>query len=286
MGFNDLLKRHEIDPESVLVLRYHPKEKELLKVMPWLITEKPTRFNAYQQTQSLRGEKQMSRSQFVASFFGHTLDKAAFVGLYERKGQSLVTRKQLHRKPAHRDLLKYAHDDSAPKRLWFNLKPTDFLSDWQGKLIIRWPRPAIVFARWAHQNEFLVDSILEESVFQSQLDDWRALVFSWDELHLIPKHWKDMLSLWHGIYYIWDGKDGKGYVGAAYGKRRIYGRWINYRDTGDGGNKLLRPRKPDEFQFCILEWMPSDIEKDEVFRRERLWKDRLHSRAPFGLNAN
>lgn len=286
MDFNTLLQSADIDPATVLVLRHSPKEAALFKVMPWLITDKPSTFNTYQQTQTPRVEKQMSRCKYVAAFFGHEGDKAAFVGLYERKGEKWITREQLSRKPEHKELLKYAVDDTGPERLWFDLQLTDTFAGWQGKLIIRWPKPALVWSRWADKNTFTVDAILEESVFAEQLRDWRDLVFTWDELNLMPKRWKDVLRHWHGVYFIWDEKDRKGYVGSACGSQGIYGRWVNYMKSGHGGNKLLKLRKPNKFQFSILEWTPSDVEESEILRRESLWKKRLHTRAPFGLNDN
>ena len=71
MEFNDLLQRSGIDPKKVpvLVLRHSPKEPELFRVMPWLITDRPATFNAYQQTQTPRVEKQMSQAKFVAALF-------------------------------------------------------------------------------------------------------------------------------------------------------------------------------------------------------------------------
>ena len=289
MEFNDLLQRSGIDPKKVpvLVLRHSPKEPELFRVMPWLITDRPATFNAYQQTQTPRVEKQMSRAKFVAAFFGHELDKAAFVGLYEMKKNQWVTQAQLQKKSAHRELLKYAHDDSGPKRLWFDLVRTgSFYSDWQGKLIIRWPNPALVWSRWADKNTFMVDAILDESVFSSELASWRELVFSWNDLHLIPQRWKDVLSRWRGVYFIWDSRDRKGYVGSATGKEGLYGRWIDYSKRGHGGNKLLKLRRPKTFQFSILEWSAPDMEDRDILDRERWWKKRLHTKAPFGLNEN
>jgi hypothetical protein len=286
MEFNDLLKVKQIDPATVLVFRHSPKEEALFKVMPWFITEKPQTFNAYQQTQTPRVEKQMERAKFVAAFFGHESDKAAFIGLYVKKGQEWISASQLRRKPEHCKLLKYAINDSGPKRLWFDLELTDFYADWKGKLIIRWPRPALVWSRWANMNQFPVDGILEELVFARRLSEWRERVFSWDELELIPTRWKDAHSSWHGVYYIWDGADQKGYVGSARGAEGIYDRWANYAKSGDGGNKLLKLRKPDQFRFSILEWTPPDVEGSELLRREKFWKIRLHTHAPFGLNEN
>jgi hypothetical protein len=57
-----------------------------------------------------------------------------------------------------------------------------------------------VWSRWANMNQFPVDGILEELVFARRLSEWRELVFSWDELELIPTRWKDALSSWHGVY--------------------------------------------------------------------------------------
>jgi hypothetical protein len=77
-----------------------------------------------------------------------------------------------------------------------------------------------------------------------------------------------------------------GYVGAAYGNDGIYGRWINYAKSGHGGNKLLKTCNPESFRFSILEWAAPELEDKEICERERSWKERLHTRAPHGLNDN
>lgn len=87
------------------------------------------------------------------------------------------------------------------------------------------------------------------------------------------------------IYFILDAADGKGYVGKASGEANLYGRWINYGASGDGGNKLLRGRPPDQFRFSILEVLSSSMTGNEVDQRESNWKRRLHTRE-FGLNIN
>lgn len=111
-------------------------------------------------------------------------------------------------------------------------------------------------------------------------------MFTWDELHLMPRRWKERLKEWRGIYLIWDSRDDKGYVGSACGGDGIYGRWINYAKSGHGGNKLLKFRNPESFRFRILEWASSELEDREIRERERTWKDRLHTGAPNGLNDN
>jgi len=88
--FGDLLIREKIDPKSVLVLRHKPNEPEFQKVFPWLAANQPDVFNAYQQTQTVKVEKAMLKSDFVASFIGHAPGKAMFIGLYKRGDTSYL----------------------------------------------------------------------------------------------------------------------------------------------------------------------------------------------------
>ncbi len=90
---------------------------------------------------------------------------------------------------------------------------------------------------------------------------------------------------WRGIYFIYDESDGKGYVGSAYGKDNILGRWLSYKASGHGGNKQLCKRYPKNFRFSILQRVSPDMDADDVIRIEGTWKERLHTR-DYGLNEN
>ena len=151
--------------------------------------------------------------------------------------------------------------------------------------MISWPPPDISYARWAHKNDFRIKAILEESVFDKGMPAWGELQLTWNDIRVLPKSWVKKLEDWRGVYFILDGADGKGYVGAAYGHENLYGRWSNYAARGDGGNKRLRQRAPDKFLFSILELVSPTAEKDDVIQRENSWKSRLHTRE-YGLNAN
>jgi len=89
MNLNDLLNAEKLDPDTTLVMRHVPRERELRKVLPWLAAERPDVFNAYQQTQNPKAEKQILRAKYVASFIGHGAGKALFVGLYEMRGAQM-----------------------------------------------------------------------------------------------------------------------------------------------------------------------------------------------------
>ena len=81
------------------------------------------------------------------------------------------------------------------------------------------------------------------------------------------------------------------YVGSAYGREGILGRWLQYASSGHGGNSLLMDAinnnryGPKSFRFTILQTLPKTQTKNEVIAQENLYKNKLGSRA-FGLNKN
>ena len=52
------------------------------------------------------------------------------------------------------------------------------------------------------------------------------------------------------------------------------------------GMTQLRKRDPKNFRFTMLQRVSPDMEADDVLRLESTWKERLHTRQPFGLNDN
>ena len=292
MDLNYLLSTRNIDTKKarVLVMRHTPTEPALRRVLPWLASEKPEIFNAYQQSQGSVVEKQLTRAVYLASFIGHKKRQALFVGLYAVSGHRPISYQEFWSIPANQELRKLgmkvgAEGDYRPTQLWFDLTLSDLYAEWKGKLTVDWPPPDISWARWSFDNEFKVRAILEESMFDKGMPQWHELCLTWPELHNLPQSWVNILSQWRGVYFILDGADGKGYVGSAYGRDNLYGRWSNYAASGDGGNKLLAERSPDKFLFSILELVSPAEDKNDVIRRENSWKDRLHTRR-FGLNAN
>ncbi len=298
MNFKDMLQKQGINPENVIVCRHCPREPGLKKVFPWLVIEKPDIFNAYQQTQSgIKVEnafESLVGYGYVAAFWGHEPSKAVFIGLYSIDSSKTLTSETFMEIPAYKEIEKFGgkrwfteeFERDRPTVRWFELVLTDFYSHWKGKLIITWPPPERSWWRRAHKNDLLVLSVHEESVLDAKMPEWRDINFTWEELKVLPTRWKQLLSQWRGIYFIFDASDGKAYVGSAYGNSNLLGRWENYAATGHGNNKLLRNRNPDSFQFSILERVSPDMDTNEVIRLESSWKDRLHTRSPSGLNEN
>jgi hypothetical protein len=291
MNLNDLLVSKGFSPSEVLALRHRPHEPQLTKVLPWLAAEKPDLFNAYQQNQGSVVEKSMSRAAYVASFIGHGPGKALFIGLYKHNASFSVSFDRFWSMPANAALKPFGYqgfteDENRSHCLWFELAPTDFHAEWKGKLIVRWSPPGRAWFRWAGRNDIVVDAILEDSALDAAMPQWDQIELAWKELGVLPTRWKGALAQWRGIYYIFDTTDGKGYVGSAYGETNLLGRWLGYAATGHGGNRLLRMRKPEHFRFTILQRLSPDMPAADVIRLESTWKDRLHTRPPFGLNDN
>ncbi len=180
----------------------------------------------------------------------------------------------------------FADEDNQETVLWFDLALTDFYEQWKGKLIVGWPGPERAWWRRAHLNEIPVLAILEESALDGAMPDWKEIDLGWDELPILPARWRSALSQWRGIYLIFDRSDGKGYVGSAYGAENILGRWLIYAASGHGGNRLLKKRDPRHFRFTIIQRVSPDMDPDEIILLEGTWKERLHTRAPYGLNEN
>ena len=292
-NFNDLLQKKNINPEHVLVLRHVPKEPQLKKVLPWLAAERPDLFNAYQQTQGKKLEKvmqTMSGSGYIASFIGQESLKAMYVGLYSIGESKRLTYDEYWNIPANIALKDYGVkqptvEEQPTTPLWFELALTDFYSFWKGKLIVNWPPPGIAWWHHAHQCEIPIHAILEDSELTT-MPEWNDVDLTWEQLGVLPMSWKSALSQWRGIYYIFDTSDRKGYVGSAYGEFNLLRRWLNYADSGDGGDRLLQQRDHLNFRFTILERVSPDMKSKDVIALEESWKQRLHTHKPYGLNIN
>lgn len=107
--------------------------------------------------------------------------------------------------------------------------------------------------------------------------------------------WKTALENTKGVYLIADNKNGKKYVGAAYGKDGLWSRWQAYLLTGHGGHsdeltKLISVEgieyAREYFSLTLLEYRSMRTDDEVLIRRESFWKEALHTRGSFGYNKN
>lgn len=110
-------------------------------------------------------------------------------------------------------------------------------------------------------------------------------------IHNDRQDWKTALINMKGIYLI-TLKDGKHYVGSAYGDTGIWSRWANYALTKDGGNAEMRTLNTsteglfiEGARFTLLESWPVRTNDSHILSRETYWKVALSSRE-HGINNN
>ena len=116
------------------------------------------------------------------------------------------------------------------------------------------------------------------------------------------KEWQTALRCRKGVYLITDKKTGYHYVGSAYGKNGIYGRWKTYIKSGYDKDEKENGKYPnvrfkeivrkngmkyiqENFYYTILKTFTDDTFDNEIIEWESWWKEALMSR-DFGYNCN
>ena len=146
MNLNDMLQEQGIDPQQVLVLRHRPQERELNRVLPWLAAERPDVFNAYQQTQTEKLEKENEGLRIHRVILGALAGKALFVGLYTIGASKPLTLRILAGS-GYIEMKAFGMKGPSGDRStvdWFDLTLMDFYASWKGKLVVGWPPPELV----------------------------------------------------------------------------------------------------------------------------------------------
>lgn len=178
-------------------------------------------------------------------------------------------------------------------RHFYELERDSRFDDFRDRIIIDWGAGTLAWVQNLDNKPVLeilesgrrlppFEDYLEFSLTYAQMKD----LFRNEEVH---RDWRIPLSAVAGVYLILAERSGNLYVGSASGTEGIWGRWRNYANSGDGGNVKLREvirndsSYPEQFRFSVLQVLPKTMARDEVVRREALYKDKLGSRAT-GLN--
>ncbi|MEQ6289542.1 GIY-YIG nuclease family protein [Vogesella sp. GCM10023246] len=239
--------------------------------------------------QAAQSEPVFADCEQIVSFIGTEGRHAKFVGVYQVQG---VAYRPDGRWP---DGYLYA----AQQECWpyhYSLQKDSRFAELEGRLVIDWGGAALAWHQWAHDKDKEVVAILPPG-YVTEFPGYLDFVITYAELRKIIANpvanarWHQMLAAVAGVYLIVDSESGKQYVGSAYGKEGILGRWKNYAANGHGDNVQLQAllaadqRHAAHFQFSILRTLPRGMTDKEVIQVENLYKTKLGSRA-FGLNAN
>ncbi|MES1997679.1 MAG: GIY-YIG nuclease family protein [Pseudomonadota bacterium] len=278
LTFFDLLRTYNVDPSEVRLVRHGNREIDVLETF-LNETLKFTEYTAWQKP------GKFGDSKYLAIFAPARSTTSLFLGLWKING---VTQ-NIELKPPHLRLLK---KHSLPER-WFeksdryDLEHTSTMLDLNQRLVVDWGRSTV---SWVQTKDKDVVEIKPTNSIGDFTSYDRILLSYCDLQKLINDtdsnaSWVNALSSVNGVYLIKYKKDGRLYVGSAYGKGGILCRWESYAKNGHAGNKLLKDLDHHQFEFSVLEISPSTMSADDVISRENRWKECLGTRE-FGLNEN
>jgi hypothetical protein len=262
------------------LLKIDPLEEYKIHFAVWNGVEQPldvfTRDrDEWKSWNSWRGNRDDFSRKFIFSLirFYHQTDKWLFGGIFEVKARS-----------------------TKAYTVQLDLQYIEYI----GRLLIHYPGPGVrgrAFNLEKHYSDLIVSQLFDEPYSGEAFCGRENIAHAFSLLEPIFKRnkedWKAALEDVKGVYLIVDKKNGKMYVGSAYGDAGIWSRWSCYMDTGHGGDeelmKLIKNNDiqyaRDNFQFSILDCYPMKTDDQVIKDREQYWKKVLLSNS-FGYNKN
>ncbi|MCQ9162954.1 GIY-YIG nuclease family protein [Arthrobacter sp. STN4] len=271
LTFGDIVEASGVDPREILLLRHTYNADGLAG--PADLT--PEKIHESVRWQGVRNKVGKTPPKYWLNFVAAGGRRSRFLFAYENNGEIKDMR-------------------TADMRC-FDLRPSPFLSDLEGRLVVEWSKDAVNWAKPALDcGGFLVTEVADAR--PEPFPGFDGLVLPFIELLAVMEdsrygRWRQALSSVQGIYLIADTKTGQLYVGKADGAERMLGRWSQYAKTGHGGNVGLRdldkldPTHRQHFQFSILRVFDPGASMAEVDAAESHYKRILLTRQ-FGLNRN
>lgn len=277
LNFSDVLNKVGLDPKRVKLIRHSLADKEFKKCYDNNMVPEYTR---------VQNSTFSNGYDYWCVFISGKSTTAKFFACYKVNGCVPDTQDV---KPDGFPLENWFQG----QRMFYELEHVDLLKEYENRLLIEWGKGALAWAQKG-TNEKPIVAIQDKRVFSG----YENLVLTYDELKEIVKDptayesWHTALSSINAIYLIVDRENGRKYVGSAYGKGGLLGRWTHYVHSLHGGNKLMKellcgyPERYTHFQFSILQLLPKAVTPEEVIRTETIWKKKLLSYEPLGMNAN
>lgn len=180
------------------------------------------------------------------------------------------------------------------------VKKTEYNIELEKRLIIEFlgdNKRGTVFTIDYILNNSKISELLSDKYTHSSFVGIENINHSYEQLkYIFDKEileWKIPLKNVKGIYLLLDKKTGKKYIGSAKGEEGIWGRWKEYIESCNGGNKKLVELSIENteyfkknFIFSILEIVSSNFNIESIELKESKWKEKLNTRGEFGYNSN
>lgn len=277
--FSDLLKAYSFDFNCSFKLVRHKLPNEIF--------EKLLNNDLFEQYQCING-KERFECDYLISFIAKESTKALFCGIFKVNGKISANKAGVDK------YIKELYSKDFNSAIYYLLEKQKKFEDLEQRVIIDWGNNTRVWVQNKCDKEVIE---IKPKGFVEDFSGYLDFVLPFKKLERIVNNsdanyiWKNKLSSVYGIYLILDKKTGKQYIGSAYGENGIWGRWKKYVKTGSGGNDLLidliknNNNYKYNFQFTILQTLPSNLSPNEVIEYEKLYKEKLGSKV-FGLNKN
>ncbi len=281
LTINQILKLQTDFPSDMIIEGKNRNTKLMFhKVDPKRIDINPHfHLNGFQDFQKEHHNTFFANTSYILSFW-YEGKVAEFIGAY-RLGLPTIDKVQDSKTGKLRD-----------RYFFHQMDEIDFLSEFKNRLIIKWTNPSANYGRWIDDEKFEVYSIklksdnnigkLPKNYFEINLN-FRELQRLFD-YSIDNSEWHDYLTNRSGVYLILDKSDGQQYIGSAYGVQGFWGRWQDYATTGDGGNKGLKNKDFNNFQFSILFETLNTIDKEKIIDIESKFKNNLGTRNSLNNN--
>ncbi|MTI70073.1 MAG: GIY-YIG nuclease family protein [Firmicutes bacterium] len=280
MLLKEIIKMRGLDKYNIKIVRHTVKRKYI---------ERLINNGDFEMYQSVQKSDVFKNCDYILTFIATEGTNSILHGVYKVRDV-----KKIDKLPKQINFIKEYENWSDDSIYKYSFEEVDILKDLEKRLVIDWGSGVL---SW-HQRilEKRVVEILPKG-FVKGFPGYQNVILSFEELERIinnpipNRQWKMALSSVYGVYLILDKKDGKQYIGSAYGEEGIWGRWKTYVKTKHGNNKILTEiinedsERYRNFQFSILDILPKTSVSEDVIELENTMKKKLGSKV-FGLNMN
>jgi hypothetical protein len=167
---------------------------------------------------------------------------------------------------------------------FYDVTESGLLGDFGGKLVIDWgPGMRAWIQRADNQDKPIIE--LRREFKEPDFPGFLDFITPLSSIKKLPRGWETALKASRGIYLLTCPKTKEQYVGSATGEEGFLQRWLEYAETGHGGDVALKSREPSDYQVSILEVAGTSATTEEILAKESRWKRKLQSRE-MGLNRN
>jgi len=234
--------------------------------------------------QGVQNKPRFHECEFIISFLGLENSKSLLIGIYKKISQKSID------EMSNIQEIRNVFRDTTENDFFYDFEKLAGFEDLETRIVIDWGKAAISWEQWITNEKEIVE-ILPKGKLIKEFTDFYDVILDFHDLKTLINNpetnriWYNKLSTVSGIYLILDDLTGKQYIGSAYGKEGIWGRWVEYVKTNGHGNNIELKRIIENdneyfhnFRFTILRTLDKSLSDKEVIEYENLYKEKFGTR--------